>query len=120
MFLLPLSFGILQIAQQDLVVDSCPEVSGFEKVHTVQIRDVHSSLIWRWAVRAIFLNVHPKKTHICSIYVLKRKQGFQSVWKGLSHLSSVNKPGGEKKVWVRKTGKSFPPTTGIAKHMATY
>lgn len=91
---LPLSFHILQVPQQDLVVDSRPEVSRFEEVHTVQIGDVNSSLIGRWAVRAILLDMHPKKTHICSVNVFKGKQSFHPVWEGLRHLSAVHKPAG--------------------------
>lgn len=83
MFLLPLSLDVLQVAQQDLVVDSSPEVSRFEEVHAVQVRDVHSSLIGRRAVRAVLLNVHAEKTHVCSVDVLKRKQGFHPVREGL-------------------------------------
>lgn len=97
MLLLPLSLDILQVAQQDLMVDSSPEVPWFEEVHAVQVRNVHSSLIGRRAVRAVLLNVHAKKTHICSVNVLKRKQGFHPVREGLRHLSTVNKPGEEKK-----------------------
>lgn len=89
----PLPLDILQVAQQDLMVDSCPEVSRFEEVHTVQVRDVHSSLIWRWAVCAVLLNVHAEKTHICAVDVLECKQGFHPVREGLRHFSTVHEPG---------------------------
>lgn len=102
MFVSPLPLHILQVAQKDLVVDSSPEVSWSEKVHAVQVRDVHSSLIGRRAVRAILLNVHAEKTHFCSVDVLKGKQGFHPVREGLGHLSVVDKPGGKRKATVRK------------------
>ena len=73
------------------MVDSSSEVSWFEEVYAVQVRDVHSPLIGWWAVRAVLLHVHAKKTHFCSIYILECKESFQSVWEGLSHLSTVNK-----------------------------
>lgn len=76
------------------MVDDSPEVSRLEEVHAVQVRDVNSSLIGRRAVRAVLLNVHAEKTHICSVDVLKCKQGFHPVGEGLRHLSTVNKPGG--------------------------
>lgn len=99
-FLLPLPLDILQVAQQDLVVDSSPEVSRFEKVHAVQVRDVHPSLIGRRAVRAVLLNVHAEKTHISSVDVLKRKQGFHPVREGLGHLAAVHKPEGRNRyIW---------------------
>lgn len=107
MFLLPLSLDVLQVAQQDLVVDSSPEVSRFEEVHAVQVRDVHSSLIGRRAVRAVLLNVHAEKTHVCSVDVLKRKQGFHPVREGLGHLSAVNKPGGKKKTALKLSCCAF-------------
>lgn len=94
MFLLPLPLDILQVAKQDLVVDSSPEMSRSEEVHAVQVRDVHSSLVGRRAVRAVLLDVHAEEAHICSVDVLKCKQGFHPVREGLGHLSAVNKPGG--------------------------
>lgn len=82
------------------MVDSGPEVSRFEEVHAVQVRDVATSLIGRRAVGAILLNVHAEKTHVRSVDVLKREQGFHPVREGLGHLSAVNKPGrGGKKSW---------------------
>lgn len=92
MFLLPQSLDILQVAQQDLVVYSSPEVSRSEEVHAVQVRDVHSSLIGRRAVRTVLLDVHAEETHFCPIDVLECKQGFHPVRKGLGHLSIVNEP----------------------------
>lgn len=83
------------------MVDNSPEVSRLEEVHAVQIRDVHSSLIGRRAVRAVLLDVHAEKTHICSVNVLECKQGFHPVWEGLGHLSGVNKPGEKKKKMAR-------------------
>lgn len=96
-FLLPLPPDVLQVANQDLVVDGSSEVSRLEEVHAVQVRDVHSSLIGRRAVRAVLLNVHAEKTHIRSVDVLERKEGFHPVREGLGHLSAVNKPGERKK-----------------------
>lgn len=90
--LLPLPLDIFQVAQQDFVVDSSPEVSWLEEVYTVQVRDVHSSLVGGWTVGAILLHMHAEKTHFCPIYVLECKQRFQSVREGLGHLSAVNKP----------------------------
>ena len=78
------------------MVDSRPEVSRFEEVHAVQVRDVHSSLIGRRAVGAVLLDVHPEKTHICAVDVLKCKQGFHPVGEGLRHFSTVHKPGFKK------------------------
>lgn len=74
------------------MVDSSPEVSWLEEVYAVQVRDVHSSLVGRWTVRAVLLHMHAEKTHFCPIYVLERKQSFQPVREGLGHLSAVNKP----------------------------
>lgn len=48
--LLPLSLDIFQVAQQDFMVDSRPEVSRFEEVYAVQVRDVHPSLVGWWTV----------------------------------------------------------------------
>lgn len=89
---LPLSLHIFQVAQQDFMVDSSSEVSRFEEVNAVQVGDVHSPLVGWWAVWAVLLHVHAKKTHFCSIYVLEGKQSFQSVREGLGHLSTVNEP----------------------------
>lgn len=50
MSFLPLSLNIFQVAQQDFMVDSSSEVSRFEEVYAVQVRDVHSPLIGWWAV----------------------------------------------------------------------
>lgn len=50
MSFLPLSLNIFQVAQQDFMVDSSSEVSRFKEVYAVQVRDVHSPLIWWWAV----------------------------------------------------------------------
>lgn len=94
-FILPLSplpLDIFQVAQQDFMVDSSPEVSWLEEMYTVQVRDVHSSLVGRWTVGAVLLHVHAEKTHFCPVYVLECKQRFQSVREGLGHLSAVNKP----------------------------
>lgn len=104
MSFLPLSLDIFQVAQQDFMVDSSSEVSWFEEVYAVQVRDVDSPLIGWWAVWAVLLYVHAKKTHFCSIYVLKRKQSFQSVWEGLGHLSTVNEPEKRKGARVKRTG----------------
>lgn len=95
-YLLPQPLDILQVSQQDLVVDNSSEVSRFKEVHAVQIWDVHSSLIGRGTVWAVLLNVHAEKTHICSVDVLERKQGFHPVREGLRHLSGVHKPQGQK------------------------
>lgn len=84
------------------MVDSSSEVSWFEEVYAVQVRDVDSPLIGWWAVWAVLLYVHAKKTHFCSIYVLKRKQSFQSVWEGLGHLSTVNEPEKRKGARVKR------------------
>lgn len=84
------------------MVDSSSEVSRFEEVHTVQVRDVHSSLIGRRTVRAVLLNMHAEKTHVCSIDGLKCKQGFHPVREGLGHLSRVNEPAGKRQT-VGKT-----------------
>lgn len=55
------------------MVDSSSEVSRFEEVYAIQVRDVDSPLIGLWAVWAVLLYVHAKKTHFCSIYVLECK-----------------------------------------------
>lgn len=110
-FLLPLPPDILQVAYQDLVVDGSSEESRLEEVHAVQVRDVHSSLIGRRAVRAVLLNVHAEKTHIRSLDVLKCKQGFHPVGEGRAHLSTVNKPGGGKKSQGEENGYEILETS---------
>lgn len=90
--LLPLPLNIFQVTQQDFMVDSSSEVSWFEEVYTVQVRDVHSSLVGWWTVWAVLLHMHAEKTHFCPVYVFECKKSFQSVREGLGHLSTVNKP----------------------------
>lgn len=94
------------------MVDGCPEVSGFEEVHAVQVRDVHSSLIGRRAVRAVLLHVHAEKAHICPVDVLECKQGFHPVGEGLGHLSAVHKPG-QKRGQVSKTADTILTRLGV-------
>lgn len=106
--LLPLPLDIFQVAQQDFMVDSSPEVSWLEEVYTVQVRDVHSSLVGGWTVGAVLLHMHAEKTHFCPIYVLECKQCFQSVREGLGHLSAVNKPEKRKDAWAKRTDQWLP------------
>lgn len=86
------------------MVDSSPEVSWLEEVYTVQVRDVHSSLVGGRTVGAVLLHMHAEKTHFCPVYVLECKQRFQSVREGLGHLSAVNKPENRKQKtrWLRE------------------
>ena len=75
------------------MVDPCAQVSGLEEVHTVEVRYVNSSLIGRWAVGAILLDVHAEEAHVSAVDVLKCKQGLRPVGEGLGHLATVYEPG---------------------------
>lgn len=46
----PHSFNILQVSNEYLMIDSRPQVTRLEKVHTVQVGDVHTPLIGLRAV----------------------------------------------------------------------
>ena len=71
------------------MVDGGTQVTGLEEMNTVQVRDVNSACVWLWALRAIFLHMHSKETHIHSINLFKSKHGFCTVWKGLRKHSSI-------------------------------
>lgn len=50
--------------------------------------------IWKGALWAVLLNVHPKETNIDPVYFLKCKKCFGSVRESLHHLAWVHKPKG--------------------------
>ena len=90
----PQPLDILQVAYEDLVVDTCAQVSRLEEVHTVQIGDVNPPLIGRRAVRAVLLHVHAEEADVGSVDVLKGKKSLGPVGEGLAHLPTIHKPKG--------------------------
>lgn len=61
-------------------------------MHAVQVGDVNPSLIWWWAVGAVLLNMHAEETHVGSVDVLEREQGFHPVRERVCHLCVVHEP----------------------------
>lgn len=89
---IPQFLHILEISDEDLMVNSCPEAAGPEEMNTVQIRYVYTPCIWWGAIRAVFLHMHPKKAHIDSIDLLKSEECFGTIWERFRHLSRIHKP----------------------------
>ena len=48
--------------------------------------------VWRGAIRAILLDVHPKEAHIHSINFLKGKECFGSIRERFRHFPRIHKP----------------------------
>ena len=64
-------FHVVQVSQKDLMVDTCPEVSGLEKVDSVQDINVNPSGVGGRTIRTIFLHKHTKETDVNAIDLLK-------------------------------------------------
>lgn len=48
--------------------------------------------VWRGAIRAILLDVHPKEAHVHSINFLKGKECFGSIRERFRHFPRIHKP----------------------------
>ena len=43
-YFLPIQLAVGEIADEDLMVDTCPEVFRVKEIHTVQVGNVHRSM----------------------------------------------------------------------------
>jgi hypothetical protein len=60
-------FHISKVLDKDGVIAHRAIFSRFKELHAVEVRDVHSALVRRWAVRIILIDIHTEEQNVNSV-----------------------------------------------------
>ncbi|RNA39021.1 hypothetical protein BpHYR1_053195 [Brachionus plicatilis] len=71
-----LPLGVVQVADEQLVVDVGAQFLGPKKEHRVQVGDVDAARVRMGHFGAVLLDVHAEKADIGAVYVLEGEYGF--------------------------------------------
>ena len=83
---------VLEVAEEDLVVDACPEHPGLEEVHRVEVGDVDPPGVGFGAFAAVLLDVHAEETHVHSVDLLKGEKSSSTVREFVRHFPIIAVP----------------------------
>ena len=86
------------------MVDGSTKLPRAEEMHRVQIGYIHATSVWARTLRPIFLDVHSKKTHICTIHLLKCEECLCSIRELFWQITRLHKP--SQRTWY-KLAKQF-------------
>jgi hypothetical protein len=81
---------VVQVTEQYLVIDCRSELAWSEKVHRVQVSDVHPPGVRRWTLGSVLLHVHAKEAHVRAVHLFECEQRFGSVGKLVRQLTRVD------------------------------
>jgi len=74
------------------MVDGSTELSRAEEMHRVQIGYIHTTSVRARTLRPVLLDMHSKKTYICTIHLLKCEECLCSIWELFWQITRLHKP----------------------------
>ena len=76
---IPFTSHVVKVRCQQLVVDKSTHATGTHVIYTIQVGNIHCTLIWRSICFIVFVYVETKQNDINSIKVLKQNEALAAV-----------------------------------------